>query len=142
MQPVSPVITEEFVASEVVFAKDQPQYNPLPVIRRPDGVLLSRWKLTDEEREAIAAGADILLFNCTFNQPLQPVKIEVSGFDRSLMETARFMWVVDPPKQCEVCGQWVQEWIAVYSAVALLRVCMCETCAGPEQWSSTEKLHA
>lgn len=95
MTPVSPVIAEEFAHKECVFAKDQPQYRPLPVHRTPDGVLLSRWKLTDQEREAIAHGADLFLMNWTFNQPLQPVRIEVAECDRDLMDMARYMGLLE-----------------------------------------------
>ena len=81
MQPVSPVLNEDYKPFEKVYAKDQPQYNPLPVIRDPKGVLLSRWRLSDDERAAIANGADIMLSNHTFNQPLQPVRLEVCGHE-------------------------------------------------------------
>ena len=79
MQPVSPVLSEDYKPFEKVYAKDQLQYNQLPVIRHQDGVLLSRWRLSAEERAAIANGADIMLTNHTFNQPLQPVRLEVCG---------------------------------------------------------------
>jgi hypothetical protein len=77
MQPTTPVLAEEFQDKEVVYAKDQPEYNPLPTLRNQDGVVLSRWKLTEAERKAVAEGADILLSLHTFNQPLQPILMEV-----------------------------------------------------------------
>jgi hypothetical protein len=77
MQPTSPVLTEKFVLNEVVFAKDQAEYDDLPTIRNSKGMVLSRWKPTDDEREAIAKGADVLLTVWTFNQPLQPLLMEV-----------------------------------------------------------------
>lgn len=95
MEPVSPVIAEEFADREVVFAKNQPQYKPLPVHRTADGVLLSRWKLSDAEREAIASGADIFLFNWTFNQPLQPVRLEIGECDRDLISMAQYMGLLE-----------------------------------------------
>lgn len=88
MKPTSPVLANEFKDQEVVYAKDQPEYIPLPVLRNRNGVLLSRWVLTDEERKEIARGADIFLSNWTFNQPLQPVRIEVGECDRNLNEIA------------------------------------------------------
>lgn len=94
MTAMSPVLSEEFVDKERVYAKDQPQYKPLPVIKRPDGILLSRWRLTDAERKALINGADILLFNWTFNQPLQPVLMEVAEVDRSLLNVAEFMGLI------------------------------------------------
>jgi hypothetical protein len=88
MQPKSPVLTQEFVDMEVVYAKNQPQYNPLPALRNKDGVVLSRWTLSESERTAIAKGADIFLSVHTFNQPLQPLQIEVGECDRDLMAIA------------------------------------------------------
>ena len=79
MTPVSPVLSEEFKDIEVVYAKDQPEYLPLPAIRNSKGIVLSRWKLTDEERNAIHSGADLYLSVYTFNHPLQPVYLEVSS---------------------------------------------------------------
>ena len=96
MDPMSPVLAPEFVNSEVVYAKDQPQYKPLPVLRRDDGVLLSRWKLTDEAPQAIANGADLFLFNWTFNQPLQPVAIEVGECRSDILGFAKFMGLLVP----------------------------------------------
>ena len=94
MEPTTPVLTKEFQSQEIVYAKDQPEYTPLPVHRNKRGVVLSRWKLTQQEREAIAAGGDILLSVYTFNQPLQPIRIEIDECDRDLMEIARFMDLV------------------------------------------------
>ncbi len=94
MEPVSPVLTEEFVPNEVVYAKDQPEYMPLPVLRSPNGMVMSRWKLSESEREAIAAGADIFLSLWTFNQPLQPICIEIGECDRDLMSKAQSLGLV------------------------------------------------
>jgi len=96
MEPVSPVIAEEFQNREVIFAKDQPQYRPLPVHRTPDGVLLSRWKLSDAERQAVAEGADIWLYVWTFNQPLQPLRIEVAEAEHDLIQVAQYMQLLEP----------------------------------------------
>lgn len=71
MQPTSPVLPgSEFV--EVVYAKDQPEYQPLPVVRT-ETCLVSRWKLSDEERKFIADGGDIYVVQMHFGQLLQPV---------------------------------------------------------------------
>lgn len=91
VQPTSPVLTAEFQPAEVVYAKDQPEYIPLPVIRSPRGVVMSRWTLTSEEREAVASGADILLCCHTFNQPLQPISLEVMGCTRDVLYAAASM---------------------------------------------------
>lgn len=94
MTPISPVLTEEFVPQEVVYAKDQPEYHPLPVLRNSAGVVMSRWKLTDEEREAVLAGADLLLSVWTFNQHLQPLRLEVISCAADMAEVAKRMELV------------------------------------------------
>ena len=95
MTPVSPVLTPEFQDLEVVYAKDQPEYTPLPVIRNKDGIVLSRWSLTQEERDAVARGEDIYLYNCTFNHPLQPVRLEIGDCDRTTIDKAEFMGLLE-----------------------------------------------
>lgn len=94
MEPATPVIAPEFQDKEIVYAKDQPEYIPLPVHRTPEGIVLTRWHLTDSEREAVAAGADIFLFLHTFNQPLTPMRIEVAECDRDLIATAQYMQLI------------------------------------------------
>lgn len=64
---------------KVVYAKDQPEYIPLPALRSVDGRVVSRWILTEDERRLVAAGADIYLSVHTFNGPLQPVLLTVDG---------------------------------------------------------------
>jgi hypothetical protein len=75
-KPVSPVL-EGFEQSEIVYAKDQPEYNPLPTLKDADGTVLSRWKLTWKERFLVLLFGDVYLFQMTFNRPLQPVSIEI-----------------------------------------------------------------
>ncbi len=76
MQPATKVLPG-FESYEVVYAKDQPGVSPLSVIKSPEGILLSRWEFTDEERRAIAAGSDLLLFVHTINKPLQLYQMAV-----------------------------------------------------------------
>jgi hypothetical protein len=65
---------------EIVYAKDQPQYLPLRTLRTSnyERDVISRWTLTDEQRQAVAQGADIFLSLRTFGNPLQPILIAVS----------------------------------------------------------------
>ncbi len=72
MKPVSPVIPGH---SEVVYAKDQPQYNPLPSIKQPDGCVVTRWTMPWPERFQILFTGSVYLEVMTFNQPLQPLKM-------------------------------------------------------------------
>lgn len=81
MQPVSPVLTEEFVSSEIRIAEHQDEYQTLPALSLTDGSTISRWRPTDEERAAIAQGADILLYVLNGSDKLQPVKVEIIDGD-------------------------------------------------------------
>ena len=62
----------------IVYAKDQPQYQPLPMWRGPNGHRVSRWKLTWKERLQVLLGGSIWLSIYTFNNPLQPVLLETT----------------------------------------------------------------
>jgi hypothetical protein len=67
MTAVSPVIPG---FKEIVFAKNQPEYIPLPVILDVNGKRLSRYTFNEEERQAIMEGSD--LFICVHNLGYQP----------------------------------------------------------------------
>lgn len=48
----------------------------------PQGITLTtRWQFSDEERLAIAAGADLMLSVLTFGAPLQPLALSVAGVE-------------------------------------------------------------
>jgi hypothetical protein len=73
MTPVSPIVPG-LLLQEVIYAKDQPEYIPLPVHRDPDGLCTSRWKLTWRERLFVLFHGYFYLQQLTFNQPLQPIR--------------------------------------------------------------------
>lgn len=69
MIPVKPVMDPKpDDAAELTMGSDQPQYIPLPTLvftlrtkkGNPYFLSMSRWRFTDEERAAIAAGADVV----------------------------------------------------------------------------------
>lgn len=76
MEPVEPTT---LVGDPIVFAKDQPEYRPLPARKTSEGKVITEWQLTDEERWRIAHGENIRLTMLTFNLPLQPVLLEVTS---------------------------------------------------------------
>lgn len=78
MTPVSPVMPGS-TDIEIVLGKDQPQYQPLPAVYldRPDRPMITRWRLTAEEREAVLAGADVVLTQLTFCNRFQPVNLQI-----------------------------------------------------------------
>lgn len=93
---MNPVPTDVPGTHETIYAADQPEYTPLPVIMvaipivngavpTPEGSLelqfsqvaglLSRWRPTDEERKLIAEGGDIWVQMMTFGKPPMPLSI-------------------------------------------------------------------
>jgi len=63
---------------EVVYAKDQPPYLPLPVFKYPDdetGAVLMRWHMAWKDRWLALWHGDIYVTLLTFNKPLQPIKV-------------------------------------------------------------------
>lgn len=73
----------------VIFAKDQPEYIPLPALVYPDGKILTEWAPSDAERESIARGENVRLWIWLFpticptcqhrEEPrLQPVVLDVT----------------------------------------------------------------
>lgn len=71
MNPVSPVIEGNKVF-EVMYADHQEEYVTLPVLRTSMGVM-SRWRLTDEERKHIAEGGDLYIIQLNGGGCLQPI---------------------------------------------------------------------
>lgn len=80
LKPADKPVFAGLESEEVVYAKDQPEYIPLRTLvsSGPDRRVISRWTLTDEQRKAVAEGADIFLELSTFGKPLQPIRIMVS----------------------------------------------------------------
>lgn len=78
MTPVSPVMLGS-ESIEVILGAGQEEYIPLPAVYldRPDRPMITRFRLTDEERGLISIGADIVLTQLTFRQPFQPVNLQV-----------------------------------------------------------------
>jgi hypothetical protein len=78
MTAVSPVLpgSEQI---EIVLGKNQPEYAPLPAVYldTPSRPMITRFRLDDAERAAIAAGADIVLQQLTFGDLFQPVNLQV-----------------------------------------------------------------
>jgi len=64
----------KFKHQNTVYAKNQPQYLPLPSHKTEDGIVTSCWSLTLWERFRVCFGSKIYLSQMTFNQPLQPQK--------------------------------------------------------------------
>lgn len=85
MRPAEPVNNRGCVivpeAECITYAKDQPEYFPIPVLRLPDGQTASRWRLTWRERLRALFFGDIYLSVLTFNRPLQPIALSTELFE-------------------------------------------------------------
>lgn len=64
----------EFPEVNVTFAKDQPEYQPLPAFKDPgpEGAVISCWKLSFKERIKILFTGELWVSLWTFHQPLTP----------------------------------------------------------------------
>lgn len=70
----------DFPGRNVVIAKDQPEYMPLPAYRIPGdeyGRIVCCWKLSWRERLRLLWSGKVWHTIMTFNQPLQPQLLEV-----------------------------------------------------------------
>lgn len=78
MFPVSPVLPS-YQEHEIVLGANQPEYTPLPavVLESASQPMITRWRTTQEERDMIANGADIILQQLTFKSRFQPVNLQV-----------------------------------------------------------------
>lgn len=80
LEPADRPVIDGLEHHEIIFAKDQPEYIPLRVLRgnTREVPVLSRWALTAAQRKAVSDGADIFLELSTFNGPLQPIRLALS----------------------------------------------------------------
>lgn len=67
----------KFKECNIVYAKDQPEYLPLPCHKTEDGTVTSCWGLSFMERIRVALTGRIYVRILTFNFQLQPLKLLV-----------------------------------------------------------------
>ena len=67
-----------FKECNITYAKNQPEYLPLPAHKTKDGTVISCWGLSFFERLKVALTGKIYLKVLTFNRPLQPLKLLVN----------------------------------------------------------------
>ena len=67
----------KFPEQNSTYAKDQPQYNPLPTYKTKDGKIISCWKMSFRERIKTLFTGQVWLSVHTFNRPLQPLRMSV-----------------------------------------------------------------
>lgn len=73
----------EFKHQNIVFAKEQPEYQPLPALKidSPSGEVISCWKLTFKERIKIVFTGRVWLSLMSFNKPLTPSFVAINRKD-------------------------------------------------------------
>lgn len=66
----------QFKGANVVYAKDQPEYIPLPAFKdeSKEGIVVTCWELSFWDRVRLIFNGKLWLSIWTFNQPLQPVR--------------------------------------------------------------------
>jgi len=69
------MIPTTFKQSNVVYAKDQPEYLPLPAHKTTDGQVTSCWKMGIKDRLRVLLSGRVFVTMLTFNQPLQPLRV-------------------------------------------------------------------
>jgi len=69
----------KFKEQNAVFAENQPEYLNLPTHKSNDGRVISCWRLTFLERMRLVFSGRIWVSLLTFNNPLQPQKLEIKS---------------------------------------------------------------
>ena len=77
MATLTPIPPEIDLLTPVVYAKDQPEYLPLPASRTPEGEVVTCWKLNWRARLAVLFGGKVYITMLTFNKPLTPICVSV-----------------------------------------------------------------
>jgi hypothetical protein len=79
MNPVEPPFPPVAGWRTVVYGASQPDYRALPSVVREDGLTITEWEITEEERLVLLRSGRIRISVLTFNGPLQPLLPEVIG---------------------------------------------------------------
>ena len=71
----------EFKEQNVVFAKDQKEYKPLPALVKNDayGTVVTCWKMSFRDRIKALVTGRIWVYEASFNKPLTPILISTTN---------------------------------------------------------------
>lgn len=97
----------EFPEHNVVFAKDQPEYKPLPAFREPNseyGEVVSCWKLSFTERLRILFTGKMWVSLMTFNKPLTPSFFSTKKSD--VLIATNLHWAIRLRNALLINGTW------------------------------------
>lgn len=83
----------EFKEQNVVFAKDQPEYRPLPAFKNdsPQGEVISCYKLSFLERLQVLITGKLWVSLMSFNKPLTPQFLSV--YKSEMFNTPKAKWL-------------------------------------------------
>lgn len=96
----------EFQQANVVYAKDQPEYLPLPALKVPNdpqGLVITKWELSPEELERLKETGTIYLSMLTFNQPLMPVMLTIDFPAEQIKQTKMKNYIGIKQVKAEPC---------------------------------------
>lgn len=71
----------KFDGANVVYGANQPEYILLPAKKRPNGEVITCWKLSPEELKQIQETGVVWCAVLTFNEPLQPILLATEILD-------------------------------------------------------------
>lgn len=95
----------DFKERNIIIAKDQPQYKPIPALRNEAGDVTMCFQLSPEEIEEIGKTGKLWLAVKTFNNPLQPMFLTTKKSD--LIEGSEPEPEMEENKiECDFCS-WI-----------------------------------
>jgi len=65
----------KFKEANVIYGKNQKEYEPLPALKFEDGTMVTCWRLSWRELLSIVWKRKVWVSVLTFNKPLQPLYI-------------------------------------------------------------------
>lgn len=85
---------KKFPEANITFAKDQPEYQPLPAFRNesPQGEVITCWNLSFKERMRVLVKGEIWLSLLSFNKPLTPSFMTTKKEDVLIVPSSKVRW--------------------------------------------------
>ena len=70
----------EFKNQNIVFGKDQKEYNPLPALVKNDAyrTVITCWKMSFKDRIIALITGKIWVYEASFNKPLTPILVSTT----------------------------------------------------------------
>jgi len=125
----------EFKHQNIVFAKDQPEYQPLSALKidAPTGEVISCWKLTFKERLKVLVFGRVWMSLMSFNKPLTPSYLAVNRKEVFSHPDDKIKWYKKFLKLVKLRQK------ARYFLYTLLAVVLLQSCDMPTQYIQLQK---